>query len=95
MITSSKTHPDYGVNKMTTKSAVHSYIKENGITVAQFSENTGIPYDTSVAIVYGKTLIPGVQSMKKINEAYPDLTPNKIYRYYFEHKTGNKFGDGK
>ena len=77
---------------MTTKSAVHSYIKENGITVSFQKIRV---YDTSVAIVYGKTLIPGVQSMKKINEAYPDLTPNKIYRYYFEHKTGNKFGDGK
>ena len=66
------------------KTAIRTYLKENGITHLQFANTTGISYETVRKIIYGSTKIPSIQSMKMICNAYPELDPNTIYKPYIK-----------
>lgn len=70
--------------------AIRDFLKKNGITVQQFSDATEISYETSRKIIYGYTTIPSIQSMKKINDAYPELDPNAIYKNLIIKNKKNK-----
>ena len=59
--------------------AIKNYLKDHGITLIEFSKETGISYETTRKIIYGYTRIPSIRSMKMIYNAYPDLDPNTIY----------------
>lgn len=69
--------------------AIRRFIKEKGITHMQFVDKTGIAYETARAIIYGYTKIPSIKSMKMINNAYPELDPNTIYKSFMGENIRN------
>jgi len=56
-------------------------IKEKGDTASQFCDKTGIEYSTAIKLLYTKNRIPQIQNFKLICKAYPDMSPNRLYRF--------------
>ena len=69
-------------NIMIERNPLYKHVKQKkGHTISEFCRNTGIENSTAVKLLYSANRIPQIQILKMIWDAYPEFSPNEMYKW--------------